>query len=209
MSKPDPAGGSLESILASIRKSLTEQSTDALSETAAAPADQDKDARPPRKGLTQRLAGATAAASSGDPVPAVDDLSDLLEGPPDQAVPAPESAPVSDAARPVASPAAAGEQDPLWFLTRRDEPAPDISIASSSGRDRAPVCCYYCRCRAAVHRAQADATRGAARLHAAVLRFECRGGDIQHHRRSQRLKPRTRRKSREPRPLPRMDTRRR
>ncbi len=125
MSKPDPAGGSLESILASIRKSLTEQSTDALSETAAAPADQDKDTRPPRKGLTQRLAGATAAASSGDAAPAVDDLSDLLEGQPNQAAPATVAAPASAPPRPDPAPAAAGEQDPLWFLTRRDEPASD------------------------------------------------------------------------------------
>ena len=125
MSKPDPAGGSLESILASIRKSLTEQSPDALSQTAAAPSDQDKDAKLPRKGLTQRLAGATAEASSGHAAPAADDLSDLLEGPPDNAVSAPEASPAPDVASPVAAPAAAGEQDPLWFLTRRDELAPE------------------------------------------------------------------------------------
>jgi cell pole-organizing protein PopZ len=125
MSKPDPAGGSLESILASIRKSLTEQSPDALSETAAAPSDQDKDAKLPRKGLTQRLAGASAEAPSGNPAPAADDLSDLLEGPADNAVSAPKAAPAPDVTSPVAAPAAAGEQDPLWFLTRRDEPAPE------------------------------------------------------------------------------------
>ena len=70
MSKPDPAGGSLENILASIRQSLSEQSTDALGERAAAPVEQDKNAKPPRKqGLTQRLAGTTAEAPAlGSPV---------------------------------------------------------------------------------------------------------------------------------------------
>ncbi|NJO24037.1 MAG: hypothetical protein HC868_15330 [Sphingomonadales bacterium] len=95
MSKPDPAGGSLENILASIRKSLSEQSTNALSETAAAPADQDKDARPARKhGLTQRLAGAATGASSADGEKGAD-LSDLLEeglGGSGKAAPEPASA---------------------------------------------------------------------------------------------------------------------
>jgi len=127
MSKPDPAGGSLENILASIRKSLSEQSTDALSETAAAPSDQDKDARLPRKhGLTQRLAGTTAEATPHDGQRAGDDLSDLLEEPSVPAPPAPKTAPASDVTSPVAAPAAAsGDTDPLWFLTRRDESAPE------------------------------------------------------------------------------------
>jgi cell pole-organizing protein PopZ len=129
MSKPDPAGGSLENILASIRKSLSEQSTDALSEISAAPADQDKDARLPRKGLTQRLAGATAEATPHDGQRAGDDLSDLLEEPSVPAPPAPEAAPAPDVTRPVAAPAAAGEQDPLWFLTRRDGPAPEAQAS--------------------------------------------------------------------------------
>lgn len=130
MSKPDPAGGSLENILASIRKSLSEQSTDALVEASAAPVEQDKDTKPPRKrGLTQRLAGATAEA----PLPpdvggASDDLSDLLDDGPVRPTPLP-GAPESDAESPAAAPAAetSSEKDPLWFLTRRDEPAPEAA----------------------------------------------------------------------------------
>lgn len=128
MSKPDPAGGSLENILASIRQSLSEQSTDALDERPAAPVEQDKDVRPARKqGLTQRLAGATAEAplppDLGQPG---DDLSDLLDDGPVKATPRPEAASVSGAASPAAATASAsGEKDPLWFLTRRDEPAPE------------------------------------------------------------------------------------
>ena len=122
MSKPDPAGGSLENILASIRQSLSEQSTEALGEPAAAPVEQDKNARPPRKqGLTQRLAGTTAEAGVGQPS---DDLSDLLDDTPVNATPPREAAPAPDAAGPAAATAAAsGEKDPLWFLTRRDESA--------------------------------------------------------------------------------------
>jgi cell pole-organizing protein PopZ len=128
MSKPDPAGGSLENILASIRQSLSEQSTDALDERAAAPAEQDKDTKPQRKqGLTQRLAGATAGAplppDLGQPG---DDLSDLLDDGPVKVTP--PGGPASDAASPaVATGAASGEKDPLWFLTRRDEPAPEAA----------------------------------------------------------------------------------
>ena len=122
MSKPDPAGGSLENILASIRMSLSEQSTDVLGEAHAAPADQPKDAKPARKeGLTQRLAGATADASAADKVQPIDDLSDLLE---DQLPSSPSPQPVA-ASTPAATPAAgASDKDPLWFLTRKDEPAP-------------------------------------------------------------------------------------
>jgi cell pole-organizing protein PopZ len=128
MNKPDPADGSLESILASIRKSLAEQSTEALSDAAA---DQDKDARPSRKsGLTQRLAGATVtpappqiAKRSGD------DLSDLLEEP--ASAHAARSAPATPAAedpRTVPKPAPSGESDPLWFLTRREDAVQDTDL---------------------------------------------------------------------------------
>ncbi|MBX9588005.1 MAG: DUF2497 domain-containing protein [Hyphomonadaceae bacterium] len=118
MSKPDPAGGSLESILASIRKSLSEQSTDMLSEASVRLADQDKDARPVRKhGLTQRLAGTTAEASSVPAEQPGDDLSDLLEGPAGSAGGAFEAAPGPATAPETAS----AETDPLWFLTRREE----------------------------------------------------------------------------------------
>src|SRR5262245_23478574 len=44
MSKPDPPGESLESILASIRRSLAEQSTNALDEGPAPQADTTHDA---------------------------------------------------------------------------------------------------------------------------------------------------------------------
>ncbi len=128
MSKPDPAGGSLENILASIRKSLSEQSTDALSETAAAPADQEKDARPVRKpGLTQRLAGASAGASLTDGEKG-DDLSDLLEegqGASGKTAPEPASVSTAEAAGAVSPAAGSDEKDPLWFLTRRDETVPE------------------------------------------------------------------------------------
>lgn len=126
MSKPDAVSGSLESILASIRKSLSEQSTDALSETSTAPANDDRDMRPARKGLAQRLAGAAAKPSPNDALHANDDLSDLLEPPASDPVPAPSPAP---AAAPDPAAAAAeepGAKDPLWFLTRRrDEPTPE------------------------------------------------------------------------------------
>jgi cell pole-organizing protein PopZ len=140
MSKPDPAGGSLENILASIRKSLSEQSTDALAEaSAAAPAEQDKDTKPPRKrGLTQRLAGATAEA----PLPpdvrgASDDLSDLLDDGPVKATP--PGAPASDAASPAAATdAGSGGKDPLWFLTRRDEPAQEAGSPPAGAAAESP-----------------------------------------------------------------------
>jgi len=123
MSKPDPAGGSLENILASIRKSLSEQSTDALSEASVRLADQDKDTRPQRKrGLTQRLAGATPETSSANAEQAGDDLSDLLEGSPGNVAAAAEAAP-----SPAVTPETASA-DPLWFLTRREEPAREAGL---------------------------------------------------------------------------------
>jgi cell pole-organizing protein PopZ len=139
MSKPDPAGGSLENILASIRKSLSEQSPDALAEASAAPAEQDKDTKPPRKqGLTQRLAGTTAEApllpNAGG---ASDDLSDLLDDGPAKATPA--GAPASAAEGPAAATgAASGEKDPLWFLTRRDEPAPEAGSPPAGAAPESP-----------------------------------------------------------------------
>lgn len=124
MSKPDPAGGSLENILASIRKSLAEQPADALGEDqAAAPADGQPDGEPAlarKDGLAQRLAIADAIEADQAHL-REDDLSDLLEDHEDQpldAVPAsPASAP--DMPRP-ASPQPA-DKDPLWFLSRRPE----------------------------------------------------------------------------------------
>ena len=152
MSKPDPAGGSLENILASIRKSLSEQSTEALSGDSAVPVNQDKDAKPPRKNrLTQRLAGATAEAPPVEKNEPGDDLSDLLEEPPSSAAPASSMAPAAGtapapASSPAASPAATStDKDPLWFLTRRDEAAasepelPLLGTASQPASASAPT----------------------------------------------------------------------
>jgi cell pole-organizing protein PopZ len=118
MSKPDPAEGNLEDVLASIRRSLSEQSTDALSEAAAAAA---RPAAQRREGLARRLASATLAASAAEGARAQgDDLSDLLESaPPAGSVAAAPPAPQS----PPASAPPTTEKDPLWFLTRSSEPA--------------------------------------------------------------------------------------
>jgi cell pole-organizing protein PopZ len=133
MSKPDAASGSLESILASIRKSLSEQSVEAESEQQAASAEPAKDAAARKGGLTQRLAGASNEGPIISDAKAGDDLADLLEDQPA----APRTAAKQSAASPATgggpaptppsatAPAAAGppEEDPLWFLTKRDEPA--------------------------------------------------------------------------------------
>lgn len=145
MNKPDSANGSLDSILASIRKSLAEQSTDALQEAPPAVAPQAKsakaegkaEAKPRPAGLAQRLAGAEKAdarvqAQGGD------DLSDLL------------AEPLADAAGtaqpgPATQPAAvdgAIKEDPLWFLTRTEEPASgngNTSPAASSAPEKKPA----------------------------------------------------------------------
>ena len=73
MSKPDPTGESLESILASIRRSLSEQSTDVLAEEApATPADTPRGVI---SGLTRRL------AESAEDAPPVDGrVTAMLEG---------------------------------------------------------------------------------------------------------------------------------
>jgi cell pole-organizing protein PopZ len=119
MSKPDSASGSLENILASIRKSLSEQSTDALSEETTASAEPAKDTKSRKAGLTERLAGAGEEGSAAGVQPAGDDLSDLLE---EQQAPAQAKPPVaepSQAAAPVATPP---QEDPLWFLTKKEDP---------------------------------------------------------------------------------------
>jgi uncharacterized protein len=134
MSKPDVASGSLESILASIRKSLAEQATDAPSETPGSPIESPKEDSARKRGLRHRLAGTTTGQPSGEQ-PVADDLADLLEeqaAPPAPAAspqPAVESSPEAKlaAARDIKPP----EEDPLWFLTRRDEPAPPEPAASS------------------------------------------------------------------------------
>ncbi len=133
MSKPDAASGSLESILASIRKSLSEQSVEAGGEERATPFEPTKDAAGRKGGLTQRLAGAAGEGAAAGDGKAGDDLADLLEDQPPTAkptavspaasagsAPTPASAPTTQATPAAAAPP---DEDPLWFLTRRDEPA--------------------------------------------------------------------------------------
>lgn len=136
MSKPDPTGGSLDNILASIRRSLSEQSTDALGDDqSVAPADAtQKDGKPGRKvGLTQRLEGATGDPSQVNGTGTrEDDISDLLEDPPPRFLddlPRGKTAPSPVAApSPAVAPSSpASQSDPLWFLTRRPEPAATAS----------------------------------------------------------------------------------
>jgi uncharacterized protein len=127
MSKPDPAGGSLEAILASIRKSLAEQSGEAAAEPRQS-SEPEGDAKPARRhGLTERLAGASSSAP--EPPHNSDDLSDLLENSGDSPLSAvPTNASPSQAASPA-------PEDPLWFLSRREEPKPAGS-QSLLGLDR-------------------------------------------------------------------------
>jgi uncharacterized protein len=117
MSKPDSAGGSLEAILASIRKSLAEQSGEAAAEQPRPSSEPEGDAKPARRhGLTERLAG--AASSAPEPPHNSDDLSDLLESSGDSQL---SAAPSKASPTQAASPAS---EDPLWFLSRREEPKP-------------------------------------------------------------------------------------
>jgi cell pole-organizing protein PopZ len=123
MIKPDSTGESLESILASIRKSLAEQSTDVLEERTTADAQGEAKSGVPRQdGLTQRLAGTATDAPHvdvrqvGDPQvekakPGGHVLSDpAADSPTPSATPAPTT------------PSSATRKDPLWFLSRRGEP---------------------------------------------------------------------------------------
>ncbi len=148
MSKPDQAGGSLEDILSSIRKSLAEQSTDALDEGAADVSVAQSKPSQRREGLVGRLANATAGLT---PTPEKgqrdDDLSDVLvaEAAPQVSVPpaaqppadpAPAlPAPVTRAAEPAPASAPSADKDPLWFLTRSAEP----NVAAGSAVAGEPV----------------------------------------------------------------------
>jgi uncharacterized protein len=140
MSKPDPTGGSLESILASIRQGLSEQSPDALGDSAKATADRDQDVKPSRKpGLAQRLAGASAETSPPRAAQSAnDDLSDLLEEPAGKAVPVvkaavnPSSSPIPSSVPAKEPEAVSGDKDPLWFLTKSDEPAPEVEAVPAA-----------------------------------------------------------------------------
>ena len=106
MSKPDTGGAtqSLEEILASIRKSLDDESTKGLSKMSkpsAAPAE------PAADGLSSRLAGALGGAG-----PSLDGaLADFFAHRPQKDQSA-AGAPATPSAKPVEA------KDPIWFLTR-------------------------------------------------------------------------------------------
>lgn len=143
MSKAEPASGSLEDILSSIRKSLAEQSMDALAESPSSEPQTDMKATARREGLVGRLANATVGIP--DRLAAQDDdLSDVLEAEADLpkiAVPAASAATAAPAyAEPaVAQPVAAGK-DPLWFLTRKEpEPAAPGAGAAPGAADALPL----------------------------------------------------------------------
>jgi hypothetical protein len=153
MSKLDPTGESLESILASIRRSLAEQSTDILADDSAPqPPSLDSlgavvpgDEPPPRflsnggKGPPPR---ASAPPRAEAPLPTDRAFAGLDDPPP----PASVSAALSrlDEAPPAQAPATAtpapqpaeGSKDPLWFLARpagKDKsdgsPAPTVTVS--------------------------------------------------------------------------------
>ena len=138
MSKPDSTGESLESILASIRRSLSEQSTDVLEEEMVGPAAAPKDAKSGaalKDGLAQRLAGtAVDAPLAGDAKPSKQNLADLVEDPtPSTPSPPPAGSDASEAK---------AQKDPLWFLSGRGQPAakeserhtiPDARRSASTG----------------------------------------------------------------------------
>lgn len=142
MTKPDAAVGtrSLEEILASIRKSLSDESVDGLVELSAAAAaavraesaPADADTAPASEGqqeaadaLTNKLAGALNGTRPPD-----EDLTDLLAEP---ALPALEIP--KDARKPDTSTAPDVSKDSLWFLRPG---APDDAQASP-GADSHPV----------------------------------------------------------------------
>jgi cell pole-organizing protein PopZ len=113
MSKPDTGGAaqSLEEILASIRKSLDDETTKGLSKMSKPSAALATDARAPAEpvadGLSSRLAGALGGAG-----PSLDGaLADFFAHRPqkDQAA---AGAPATPSAKPVEA------KDPIWFLTR-------------------------------------------------------------------------------------------
>jgi cell pole-organizing protein PopZ len=137
MSRPDPTGESLESILASIRKSLSEQSTGVLADEPAAPSDAQKGIL---SGLARRLSGsaddlaplvedAPLPPVEGEPplvedaAPVVEEEVPLVAEPEDDAPPLLVREPLPSAAPPapaVPAPSAAqAQKDALWFLGGR------------------------------------------------------------------------------------------
>ena len=135
MGKAEPASGSLEDILSSIRKSLSEQSTDVLLEAPDPEPQAEAKASGRGEGLVGRLANATAGIPDRLDAPE-DDLSDVLETAEDLpkiAVPAAATAAHAYEEPAVTQPAATGK-DPLWFLTRKEhEPASPTAGAAARG----------------------------------------------------------------------------
>ncbi|MFZ1104595.1 MAG: DUF2497 domain-containing protein [Hyphomicrobiaceae bacterium] len=170
----DSSGESLEAILASIRRSLAEQTTSVLQEEAVMPAEllppadgiADLDTPPIPASLSQRLAlapdarqgaqiglGEEAAPMAEDPPAAaaavVPQARDLSLPPAPTPAPAPVAAPGPEGGSdpgvvpapnggmaPAAAPGqsadpAAGQKDPLWFLSQ--EPRPQAARPTGSG----------------------------------------------------------------------------
>src|SRR5262245_15305007 len=130
MSKLDATGESLESILASIRRSLAEQATDVLADDSAAPpvslgppeAGEPDDEAPPR---FLGNGGADVPRRGEVPLPREPTLAGLENPPPPAplriALPRLEEDPPPPAPAAVAPPPPLPEdapKDPLWFLTR-------------------------------------------------------------------------------------------
>jgi cell pole-organizing protein PopZ len=139
MSKLETSGAAqgLEEILASIRKSLDDESTKGLSKMSKPPAALAADARAPVEpvadGLSSRLAGALGALGASHERA----LADFFAHRPQKDQPA-AAAPAAPTAKPVDA------KDPIWFLTRpgaagdgaagkgETAPSPESDIASPS-----------------------------------------------------------------------------
>jgi uncharacterized protein DUF2497 len=140
MSKLDPTSESLESILASIRRSLAEQSTDILADDGAAPAPVDPlGAVVPAEDAPPRFLGnggseapyhaepplpAGVPLPAGIPVPTDRAFAGLDDPPPPASISAALARRYEASASPAPAPASASPQpeespkDPLWFLAR-------------------------------------------------------------------------------------------
>jgi cell pole-organizing protein PopZ len=134
MSRSEATGESLESILASIRRSLSEQSTDILEEEVAPlPAEEPSSAaaeRPGPDGLGHRLADTDSDVAPPHPqveaaAPVAPQVSDRVEAPPPPA-----------AAAPARTQALA---DPLWFLGARGQAKPAPPAARVDAKAQAPA----------------------------------------------------------------------
>jgi cell pole-organizing protein PopZ len=146
MSKPESAGAkSLEEILSSIRKSLTEGTAEPAPAAQSAPVSaahaQPKPASPanaPAKGsgpLADKPPGALNGSARGSGTDA--DLNDLLAAEPKK----PNASPPVPSDKPADS--GGGEKDPLWFLSRLSAaaagPAPQGSAARARDAAKAPA----------------------------------------------------------------------